>query len=178
MNRILALAVLLFAFPAHAVVNIEWVTVGDPSWLADLRTNFCGANENKGCGAVFYEYKISKYETTNAQYTEFLNAVAATDTNALYDTRMGDEFSPNFGGITQSGSAGSYSYSAIAGREDMPVNHVSFYDSLRFANWLHNGQPTGAQDNTTTEDGAYTLTPAGIAATIGISSWISAFPGS
>jgi hypothetical protein len=34
---------------------------------------------------------------------------------------------------------------------------VSFYDNLRFANWLHNGQPTGAQDNTTTEDGAYDL---------------------
>jgi formylglycine-generating enzyme required for sulfatase activity len=27
----------------------------------------------------------------------------------------------------------------------------------RFANWLHNGQPTGAEDATTTEDGAYTL---------------------
>jgi hypothetical protein len=34
---------------------------------------------------------------------------------------------------------------------------VSFYDSLRFANWLHNGQPTGAQDSTTTEDGAYDM---------------------
>jgi hypothetical protein len=37
------------------------------------------------------------------------------------------------------------------------VNHVSWYDAVRFANWLHNGQPTGAQDNTTTEGGAYTL---------------------
>jgi cysteine-rich repeat protein len=42
------------------------------------------------------------------------------------------------------------------------VNWVSFWDATRFANWLHNGQPTGAQDNTTTEDGAYTLTPTGI----------------
>jgi hypothetical protein len=39
----------------------------------------------------------------------------------------------------------------------MPVNFVSWYDCLRFANWLHNGQPTGAQDSTTTEDGAYDL---------------------
>jgi formylglycine-generating enzyme required for sulfatase activity len=39
----------------------------------------------------------------------------------------------------------------------MPVNYVSFYDALRFANWLHNGQPTGAQDGTTTEDGAYDM---------------------
>jgi hypothetical protein len=46
----------------------------------------------------------------------------------------------------------------------MPVNYVSFYDALRFANWLHNGQPTGAQGNATTEGGAYTIMPDGIAA--------------
>ena len=102
----------------------------------------------------------AKYEITNAQYAEFLNAVAATDTYSLYNTNMAENM---YGGITRSGSSGSYTYSAIAGREDMPVNYVSFYDSLRFANWLHNGQPTGAQDSTTTEDGAYTITAQGIA---------------
>ncbi len=131
-------------------VTIEWVTVGDPGNAADTT----------GYGAVTDTYRISKYETTNAQYAEFLNAVAATDTNALYNTAMGS----GYGGISRSGSSGSYSYSVIAGRESMPVNYVSFYDALRFANWLHNGQPTGAQDATTTEDGAYTITPAGIAA--------------
>jgi formylglycine-generating enzyme required for sulfatase activity len=70
----------------------------------------------------------------------------------------------DYGGIARSGSPGSYTYSAIAGREDMPLNLVSLYDALRFANWLHNGQLSGAQDSTTTEDGAYTITPAGITA--------------
>jgi hypothetical protein len=37
-----------------------------------------------------------------------------------------------------------------------PVNYVSFSDAARFCNWLHNGQPTGAQGPGTTEDGAYT----------------------
>jgi len=32
---------------------------------------------------------------------------------------------------------------------------VTWADAVRFANWLHNGQPTGAQDLTTTEDGSY-----------------------
>ena len=36
-----------------------------------------------------------------------------------------------------------------------PVNYVSFWDAARFANWLHNGQPTGPQGPGTTEDGAY-----------------------
>jgi hypothetical protein len=41
---------------------------------------------------------------------------------------------------------------------------VSFYDALRFINWLENDQPDGPQDPTTTEDGAYTITPAAITA--------------
>ena len=42
------------------------------------------------------------------------------------------------------------------------MNNVSFWNALRFSNWLHNGQPIGAQGNGTTEDGAYTITALGI----------------
>ena len=45
----------------------------------------------------------------------------------------------------------------------MPVVHASFHDALRFANWLHNGQPIGDQTGSTTEGGAYTITAQGIA---------------
>jgi formylglycine-generating enzyme required for sulfatase activity len=38
-----------------------------------------------------------------------------------------------------------------------PVNFVSWHDAARFANWLHNGQPAGEQNSSTTEDGAYTF---------------------
>jgi formylglycine-generating enzyme required for sulfatase activity len=107
-------------------------------------------------------YKIGKYEVTNAQYAEFLNAVAATDTNGLYSTSMGSD--ATFGGITRSGVSGSYSYSVKSGFASKPVNYVSFWDAARFSNWLNNGQPTGLQTSLTTEDGAYTLTPAAIAA--------------
>jgi sulfatase modifying factor 1 len=56
------------------------------------------------------------------------------------------------GGITRSGVSGSFTYSAIAGRADMPVDFVSSYEALRFASWLNNGQGGGD-----TETGAYTL---------------------
>jgi formylglycine-generating enzyme required for sulfatase activity len=55
-------------------VGIDWVTVGNPGNAADTRY------ESPGYGAVAYSYRIGKYEITNAQYTAFLNAVAATDT--------------------------------------------------------------------------------------------------
>src|SRR6185436_20371683 len=103
-------------------------------------------------------YNIGSTEVTNAQYAAFLNAVAATDPNSLYNTDMAG----SFGGITRSGSSGSYTYSSVSGRANNPVNFVSFWDATRFANWLHNGQPMGPQSASTTEDGAYTLTPQGI----------------
>jgi hypothetical protein len=61
-------------------------------------------------------------------------------------------FDAIFGGIEQTGADGSYSYSVKAGFENLPVTYVSFYDALRFANWLNNGQ--GSAD---TETGAYLL---------------------
>ena len=67
--------------PVASAVNIDWVTVGDPG-------NSCDP-QDQGCfGAVSYTYRISRYETTNAHYAEFLNAVAG-DTNSLYHPLMG-----------------------------------------------------------------------------------------
>jgi hypothetical protein len=132
-------------------VSIEWVRVGLPGNADDIQTGF---------GSVPYAYRISKYEVTNAQYAEFLNAVAATDPNELYNPKMGT-LTLN-GGIIRSGSSGTYEYNLISGRENMPVVHVSFYDALRFANWMDNGRPSGAQDATTTEHGSYTITEQGI----------------
>jgi formylglycine-generating enzyme required for sulfatase activity len=139
------LAALLFAAPANAV-TIDWVTVGDPGVAADTT----------GFGFVATEYRISATEVSNAQYAEFLNAVAGSDPNGLYNPNMG---SSAHGGITQTCTTGC-SYATKTGMDDRPVNFVSFWDALRFANWLHNGQTTNAAS---TESGAYTLTPTGIA---------------
>ncbi len=144
--------VILLASTASAQVVIDWVTVGDPGNACDVQTEGC-------FGAVSVEFQIGEYEVTNAQYTAFLNAVAATDTNSLYIGSMAF----GVGGITRTGSSGSYIYAVRPGRGSMPVNYVSFWSAARLANWMHNGQPTGLQDNSTTEEGAYTLTPTGIA---------------
>ena len=134
---------------AIADINIATVHVGDPGNAADTRY------ETLGYGAVDYEYDIGKYEVTAGQYCEFLNAVAATDTFGLYNGGMSSY--PYGGGIQRTGTPGSFTYSVDAGRENKPIKYVNFWDASRFANWLHNGQPTGPQDATTTEDGAYTL---------------------
>lgn len=136
---------------ASAQITIPTVTIGNAGNAGETTIN--GTR-----GAVAYRYDIATTEVTNAQYAAFLNAVAATDTNALYNINMAGAL----GGITRSGSSGSYTYGTIAGRANNPVNNVSFWDAARFANWLHNGQPSGPQNNSTTENGAYTLTATGI----------------
>jgi formylglycine-generating enzyme required for sulfatase activity len=105
-------------------------------------------------GAVPTTYLIGKYEVTNDQYTRYLNAIATTDSHSLYYPLMASD--PR-GGIIQSGTPGSYRYEAKPNMGNMPVIWVNFYDVLRFCNWMHNGMPTGVQDATTTEDGAYRM---------------------
>ena len=131
---------------ASALITIETVPVGNAGNEADPTT---------GYGAVGYDYGIGKYEVTLNQYTAFLNAVGADDTYGLYHTRMATEIA--IMGIARSGASGSYSYSVI-GSGNRPVTLVSWYDSARFVNWLHNGQPVGLQTAGTTETGSYTLT--------------------
>ncbi len=147
-----ALAAVLLPLAAGAV-TIDLVTVGDPGNAPDpLNTNWV-----PGIGSVAYTYGIGKFEVFNSQYVDFLNAVADTDTYGLYNTSMGSD---SRGGITRSGSSGSYTYSVKSGYDNMPVVFVSFYDAVRFANWMANGQPTGGQTNGVTETGSYTLTGA------------------
>jgi formylglycine-generating enzyme required for sulfatase activity len=83
--------------------------------------------------------------------------VADTDTYALYRTYMGDPTNYLGCNIQRSGSSGSYTYSVASDWANRPVNYVSWGDAARFANWLANGQPTGVQSLSTTEDGSYYL---------------------
>lgn len=141
-SSLFLLTALALAASAHAAVTIEYVTVGDAGNAADTT----------GYGAVSYEYQIGKYEVTNAQYAEFLTNVAATDANGLYNASMGSDAR---GGITQSGSSGSFTYAVKADMGDKPVNYVSFADAMRFTNWINNGQGSNS-----TEIGAYDMTVA------------------
>src|SRR5689334_2442541 len=154
MTRILAVILLLTSFVETRAVTIDLVTIGDPNNTADI-----------GPGGIFgrvtTSYRISKTEITNAQYAEFLNAKAASDPLELYSTNMSFLSS---GGIVRSGVPGAYTYAVKAtaagvgpggtdySYADKPVTYVNWFDAIRFANWMNNGQGSGS-----TEAGAYTL---------------------
>lgn len=128
------------------VVSIELLPVGDPGNAAD----------STGFGAVAYDFSIARYDVTVGQYTAFLNAVAADDPHQLYNPRMASDLA--IAGIARDGEPGSYTYTVMENAGDSanrPITYVSWWDAARFANWMANGQPHGAQNEASTEDGAY-----------------------
>ncbi len=134
---------------ASADVNMQYVMVGDPGNMDDTHGN--------GYGGVPYTYRIGKYEVTAGQYTEFLNAVAATDTYELYSTFLGDPSLQFNCHILRNGSPSNYTYTIEADWANRPLSYVTWGSAARFCNWLTNGQPTGSQNTNTTEDGSYFL---------------------
>jgi formylglycine-generating enzyme required for sulfatase activity len=123
-------------------------------------------------GAVDYTYYIGTYEITNNEYGVFLNSVAQSDPNGLYVMDSGydndDNYYENYpmsfvrSGIIRSGTSGSYIYSVKTNYGNKPVNNITWLSAARYCNWLHNNKPTGAQNPSTTEDGAYTMSAATI----------------
>ena len=122
---------------ASATVTIDAIYVPANDLTVDQLT---------GYGSVGYAYRIGKYEVTNAQYGEFLNAKGQSNANGIYSILM-----PTYG-ITQTGSSGSYTYTVTTALANRPVVYVSWHDAARFANWMMNGQGNGDMEN-----GAYTL---------------------
>jgi Sulfatase-modifying factor enzyme 1 len=144
MNRCIAFAIFLamscdLSLRSASAVVIETVPVRNQGNPADTTT---------GHGAVGYAYRIATHETTNSEYVDFLNAKDPTglDTLDLYHTEMAGSVVVDLANATGS------KYSLISGRENRPVNFISWFDAIRFANWLNNGQ--GDSD---TESGAYLL---------------------
>jgi sulfatase modifying factor 1 len=151
-TRTFALIIILAA--AAPAITIHTVPVGDVGNPNDPNDGDSQTSGVQNFGSVGYAFNIGKYEVTVGQYTAFLNAVAATDTYDLYNPKMASDL--NISGIACNGASGSYSYSVI-GSPNHPVTYVSWGDAARFANWMHNGQPSGIERPGTTETGAYTL---------------------
>jgi formylglycine-generating enzyme len=151
-SHILSCALSLIALRSASAVTMAYAPVGNPGNAADS-THY---------GAVSYSYSIGTYDVTNSQYAEFLNTKdpAGANTFGLWNAAMGTSAGISFNSGNPSGSK----YVLIAGRQDHPVNCETWYDAIRFANWLNNGQRNGD-----TETGAYTLLGGGPTPTNGLS---------
>jgi formylglycine-generating enzyme required for sulfatase activity len=153
--KIIQIMLLLFSYPLiggaktiyFGFYSGDFSDVGNPGNQADSLTHV-GYGGSVGFGAVAYNYKISKYETTVGQYVEFLNAVAP------YVSQFG-LYNPNSGIIFDNGT---YTVGTGRGSANKPITYVSYYDALRYINWVANG----ATSNASTENGSYTIVNGGV----------------
>ncbi|MCZ7931158.1 SUMF1/EgtB/PvdO family nonheme iron enzyme [Agrobacterium leguminum] len=91
------------------------------------------------CGRIGGDFAMATSETTNLEYAEFLNTVAAiNDPHGLYSPMMETHF---WGGISRKGERGNFIYAPKPGYADLPVTFVSWYSAVRYANWMHYGKP-------------------------------------
>ncbi|MDZ7620622.1 MAG: SUMF1/EgtB/PvdO family nonheme iron enzyme, partial [Patescibacteria group bacterium] len=129
------------------LASLDFVTVRNGGNAADTT----------GFGGVPYDYQMGTYSVTAAQYTAFLNAVAATDTYGLYHANMWSQAQGCK--IQRAGASDAYTYSVAADYANRPVNFVSWGSAARFMNWLHNEQAVGSGVDAAwiTETGAYNL---------------------
>jgi len=79
--------------------------------------NAADAGGTPGCGAVGYNYRIGKYEVTNAQWNAFTSAVGAPVGNPSTAFDQGAYFTGN----------------------QQPMSEVSWYEAAQFCNYLTSG---------------------------------------
>jgi len=125
---LLTLAICFTPTAQAADVTFDWATVGNPGNAGELSGAGAGGfGPDAIVGGVANTYRISKTEVTNARYTDFLNAVAVTDTNSLYNTLM------NSGTFDQGGNVWEWNEAVVSssGRGgSWGSRSISFSDSL------------------------------------------------
>ena len=95
-------------------INMDFVNIGNAGNAGDTRDYYANPI---GCGAVSYNYRIGKYEVTNAQF----NAFTAT------------------AGVPTGNPSSAYDQSASFTGAQQPANNVSWYEAAQFCNYLTSG---------------------------------------
>ena len=98
-------------------IDIDFVTIGNAGNAGDIRTVHPDVAIPNGCGAIDYEYRISKYETTNSQWNQFVSIA----------------------GIPVGGPASAFDQGTFHSGAQVPVTGVSWYEAAQFCNYLTSG---------------------------------------
>lgn len=109
-----AFAISLCLCVMSGVVSADTFGTGANQFTIDFVSVSGSTNPTSGYGIVNNDYRMGKYEITNAQWNKFKAA---------------------YGPVT--GSVGAYSWNSYYTSDNVPVNRVSWYEAAQFVNFLN-----------------------------------------
>lgn len=160
---------------ALQTVKIEAGTfqMGSPTTEADR-----GNNERQHKVTLTKGFRMCQYEITCAQFAEFLNAVGAeylstqylgdTYTQAKYKDKLLLSVGETYKNTVQWTNG---KWAAPSGKENFPVNYVSWYGADEYARWVGGSLPSEAQWEYACRAGTTTPWSFGDASKIGDYAW-------
>lgn len=120
--------------------NIQTVTVQGGTFTMGSPNGTGDSNEHPQHQVTLSTFKIAKYETTNAQFAAFMNAIGANANGSVSGTEYLDM---NYSDcqITHNGSK----FVVKTGKDNYPVIYVTWYGAKAFAEWAGGRLPTEAE---------------------------------
>ncbi|MFA6424700.1 MAG: SUMF1/EgtB/PvdO family nonheme iron enzyme [Phycisphaerae bacterium] len=164
----LSMRYLFFIVPLFTISTVVLAGPAGMVWVSINDTGIGGGHEG-------FNGQISKYETTNAQYCEFLNAAKTSNQITIYnnvvyamsDTSHSQPYYDlvgagyTYNGATNGGAArinyNDSSFTVDSGFENHPVTYVSWYGATAFCNYYGYRLPTEWEWQAVADyDGSYT----------------------
>ncbi len=130
------------SFQAGNPSDLEFITVEAGTFdmgCTDEQFN-CYSDESPVHSVTLSSFQLSKYEITNFQYAEFLNAIGA-ESNGYYNGQEYMEIASSYCKIDYVGG----SFVAESGRENHPVVEVNWYGAKAYCVWAGGRLPTEAE---------------------------------
>lgn len=132
------------------LVHTEFIKAGTFQMGSPTTEPYRQENETQHPVTLTKDFRMSKYQVTNSQYAEFLNAngigsngecSVTYDKDGIQDTYTGVFITSHVWGVTHNGTA----WIAQTGYENHPVIYVTWYGAKAYADWVGGALPTEAQ---------------------------------
>jgi len=127
------------------LTNLEFVEIQAGTFEMGCTDNIaavysCDSSELLVHTVTLNDFKLGKYEVTNAQYVEFLNGIGA-ESNGFYDDVQYLGINGSFCKIEYNGN----DFVVENGRENYPVVEVSWFGANAYCQWAGGRLPTEAE---------------------------------
>ena len=117
-------------------IGIEWIAVRGGTF--SMGSNDGDVNEQPVHSVTVSDFEISKYEITNSQFAFFLNEIDAENNGSFQSVpylTMGNAEIFQKGGV----------FLVDEGKDDFPVNFVTWHGATAYAEWIGARLPTEAE---------------------------------